>query len=183
MVKITLTISVCSLSRVFRTLLHTRQIEIKKFQHICAWLLSSGSYHPFRLATLLSEDVYVCIMDFSLRIVYGRDRFVFSFRVRSWYSNVAFYISPTQLLSYPMFLAKQIQHFPNLLSISLFFFLHLLFLADRRRPPYLLNFYHFFRFLPYFLVAAVYLCLHLTKEKKCYHCSLRATHIYSSSSF
>lgn len=78
-----------------------------------------GRIIPFNLA--YRRMFVCCIMDFFLRIVYGRDRFVFFLFVFVVGIPIWHFTYPAQLLSYPMFLAKQIQHFPNLLSFSIFF--------------------------------------------------------------
>lgn len=103
-----------------------------------------GRIIPFNLAYLR-----MCMLHyvFFFRIVYGRDRFVFSFRVRSWYSFQSFYIScTTAFLIFFCFSQNRSSIFLTCPTL-LFLLFRLLFLADRRRPPYLFNFYHFFCFL------------------------------------
>lgn len=79
------------------------------------WVVSSPLTSHIGGCLYVALWIFFCVL-FTVEIDLFFFLFVFVVGIPIWH-----FTYPAQLLSYTMFLAKQIQHFPNLLSFSIFF--------------------------------------------------------------
>lgn len=118
------------------------------------WVVSS----PFNIAYLrmcMLHYVFFCVL-FTVEIDLFF-LFVFVVGIPFWY------LTYPPRLSFPILCFSLNRSSIFLTCSTLLFFLRLLFLADRRRPPYLFNFYHFL-FSSFFLLLCICVCISRRKK-------------------